>query len=83
MRLALFPILLALYSTASAQAPLRLLSYDEAGRQVHAGRAIPIGSNGYVLAARRMMPGARRLELLTTDGKKYAVRWVAAEDPGA
>jgi tetratricopeptide (TPR) repeat protein len=83
MRLAILPILLALSSTARAEAPLRLLAYDEAGRQVHAGRAIPFGSEGYVLAARRMMPGARRLELLTPDGKKYPVRWVAAEDPGA
>lgn len=78
-----FVCLLAMAASLSAVPPLRVVAYDAAGRQVHAGQGTALDAAGSIVTARSLLVGAQRVDVTTPSGTTLPVQWVVAEDPGA
>ncbi len=83
MRLAAVLILILFTGVLFAEEPVRVIAFGENGRQLRSARAVLLDDQGFVATVRSVLVGARRLELVSADGTRQPVRWVAAEDPGA
>ena len=55
--------------------------YDDQDEVVNQVSGFFINEDGHVISCRHVLRGASRAEVVTREGKAYAVRWVIAEDP--
>lgn len=80
---AILSLFLAASGAAGGEESLRIVAFDESGREVRSAAGVVLEKGGYVVTSRGVLVGARRLEVVTPGGVRTPVRWIAAEDPGA